>query len=171
LPNWCFDSCDIAQYNAKSGISEKRAMAYHTDYEQAKHPEPGNKFAITCLFYLNGDYEGGEIAFRIYNEDQSDVLEYIKYKPSEGDVIVFPSGDPRYTGLDNFYHGVSIVDSGTKYIIRSYWKYSYDGDIEHIEESLKYSSEEWERILKSRRDLSWKETSHKVNEEDKNEYQ
>jgi hypothetical protein len=165
LPEWFFDSCDIAKYYEKSGISETKAMSYHTDYEQAKHQEPGNKFAVTCLFYLNDNYEGGEISFRIFNEDHSVLLESIEYKPSEGDVVIFPSGDPRYMKKDNFYHGVKIVDSGSKYLIRTYWKYGYEGDPKYFEEKQKYSDEDWETVLKARRKTIWQDFANKSNEE------
>lgn len=165
LPNWVFDTFDIAMYNEKAGVTEKRAMSYHTDYEQGKHIEPGKKFAITCLFYLNDDYEGGEIYFRIFNDDYSELLETISYKPSEGDIVIFPSGDPRYTKLNTFFHGVNIVDSGKKYLVRSYWKYIHDGDPEYFEEKKKYSENDWENYLKENRKRYWKRTSEKTNKD------
>lgn len=54
-------------------------------------------FSIIC--YLNDDYEGGELEFPYLD---------LTYKPSAGDVIVFPS---NYT----FSHIAHPVTSGTKY--------------------------------------------------------
>lgn len=164
LPNWKFDGTDIAKYYDNVGINEHVAMAYHTDYERAKHTEPGSKFAITCLFYLNGDYGSGEVCFKVFNEDFSEVLEIIRYKPSQGDVVVFPSGDPRYTHMDNFFHGVEQVSSGVKYLVRAYWKYIYEGDAEYWEEKANYDDEAWVERLKEKRQNNWDSVSALANE-------
>lgn len=154
LDNWLFDSADIAKYNADSGISEDRAMSYHTDYQQEKSDEPGNKFMTTCVFYLNDDYDEGEICFRIFKEDFSGVETEFEYKPSVGDAVVFPSTHP-------FYHGVNITRNGSKYILRSYWKTSYEGSPEYFEEKSKYTEEEWPIKLKEKYQKIWKETGEK----------
>lgn len=165
LPNWQFDEADLAKYYHNSGINKKVAMAYHTDYEKGKHAEPGGKFAITALFYLNDDYSNGEICFRILNNDCSKIIEEIKYKPSKGDVVVFPSGDPRYMGSQNFFHGVKQVSSGTKYFIRSYWKYLFEGEPEYFKEKEMHDEESWNKILKNNRLNDWDEIATLVNEE------
>ena len=152
--NWIFDAADIAQYNAGAGISETRAMSYHTDYQQEKAPEPGNKFVTTCLFYLNDDYDDGELCFRVFNDNFAGLESEFEYKPSAGDVVVFPSTHP-------FYHGVKITNNGSKYLIRSYWKTWYDGDPEYLEEEAKHSKEEWELIKKQKYQKIWQETSQK----------
>jgi hypothetical protein len=107
LPSYHFPKLNLAKY------SPGGAMQYHTDFVQEKSHMPGFKFHTTCLFYLNDNYEGGEINFAILNEDKTEVLFHYEYKPKEGDLIIFPSGDP-------FFHGVNIVESGYKYIIRTY---------------------------------------------------
>jgi predicted 2-oxoglutarate/Fe(II)-dependent dioxygenase YbiX len=79
--------------------------------------------------YLNADYEGGEIDFRIFN-DRDDKMRItggellpldanygeipaIMYKPQAGDLIIFPSRVP-------YYHGVRRVSTGTKYFVRMF---------------------------------------------------
>jgi hypothetical protein len=141
LDNWIFNLVDIAFYNENIGINKNKAMNYHTDYQQEKELEPGNKFEITAVFYLNDDYDGGEISFRIFNDDLTELKNEFKYKPSAGDVLIFPSKHP-------FYHGVEMVTRGEKYIIRSYWKYNYAGHPIFFNEREKYSQEEWEKISK-----------------------
>jgi len=54
---------------------------------------------LSLCFYINDDYSGGELEFP-----------YVKYKPTKGDVIVFPS--------TWFYpHRSAPIISGTKYSI------------------------------------------------------
>jgi hypothetical protein len=57
--------------------------------------------AVSLIFYLNSDYEGGEIEF-----PELDLI----YKPKGNDVLVFPS---------NFiyHHKVHSITSGTRYAI------------------------------------------------------
>jgi hypothetical protein len=58
----------------------------------------------STVFYLNDDYEGGEIEFPSFG---------IKYKPEAGDFIMFPSS---YA----YRHRVTPVTSGTRYSIASW---------------------------------------------------
>lgn len=58
----------------------------------------------STVFYLNDDYEGGEIEFPSFS---------IKYKPSAGDFIMFPSS---YA----YRHRVTPVTSGVRYSIASW---------------------------------------------------
>lgn len=62
---------------------------------------------VSILVYLNDDYEGGEIEFPLFD---------FKYKPSAGDIILFPS---NYT----FAHIAHPVTSGTKYAVVSWMRY------------------------------------------------
>lgn len=153
--SWYFIDSDVCKYISNSGISETHAMNYHTDYRQGKAKEPGDKFAMTCVFYLNEEYSGGEISFRIFNEDFTEFIEEINYKPSTGDVIIFPSKHP-------YYHGVRILTEGEKYILRSYWRYWYEGDPELIKEKAKYSEEEWQKKSKKIENDMWNEYQEKM---------
>lgn len=58
----------------------------------------------STVFYLNDNYEGGEIEFPSFN---------VKYKPQAGDFIMFPSS---YA----YRHKVNPVISGTRYAIASW---------------------------------------------------
>jgi len=58
----------------------------------------------STVFYLNDDYEGGEIEFPSFN---------VKYKPEAGDLIMFPSS---YA----YRHKVNPVTSGVRYSIASW---------------------------------------------------
>jgi hypothetical protein len=62
-------------------------------------------YDIGCLFYLNDDYEGGELYFPNQN---------IEFKPKAGSLYFFP-GD-RY-----FVHGVKEIKSGIRYTCPMFW--------------------------------------------------
>jgi hypothetical protein len=53
---------------------------------------PGYKHWLTCNIYINDNYEGGGLSFKVFtNETEYD---HFSYKPSAGDALVFPSHDP-----------------------------------------------------------------------------
>ena len=82
--------------------------------------EPGNHFqehhdhsfsyncTVSLVGYVNDDYEGGELYFR---------LQGITYKPEAGDLVIFPS---NYM----YPHQAMPVKSGTKYSIVTMLDYS-----------------------------------------------
>jgi predicted 2-oxoglutarate/Fe(II)-dependent dioxygenase YbiX len=142
IPNWSNTPPCLCKYETYGGAGNGFAMNYHTDYQVDREGEPGSKFAITCTMYLNDDYEGGSLLFRITNPDGS--ISEIDYKPSAGDVIVFPSGEP-------YLHGVEEIRSGEKYFLRNFWCYESEGSDEWRHGVSKFGSEEWEKILKQRR--------------------
>lgn len=74
--------------------NEELAMVYHHD-----NTDPHTKCGL--VFYINDDYEGGEIHY--INKD-------ILFKPIKNSIIVHPS-DEDYT------HGVKSVKSGERYMI------------------------------------------------------
>jgi len=63
---------------------------------------------VSLVGYLNDNYDGGEIAFDMYD---------IKVKPDAGDLIIFPS---NYM----FMHKAMPVTSGVKYSIVTMLDYS-----------------------------------------------
>lgn len=134
--SWNFNSPAVCMYNTNAGASEDIAMHYHTDFQQEKRDEPGFKPYITCTMYLNDDYEGGELAFKILKE--SGGSDEIVYKPKAGDIVVFPSDQP-------YYHGVHLTTKGQKYFVRSFWDYYFDG------------TEEWHAGLKEHGEEKWLE--------------
>jgi hypothetical protein len=83
----------------------------------------------SLVMYLNDDYEGGEISFKMSEYEDHNMLEItdLDYevaknksqidfgvKPSAGSVIIFPSSAP-------YYHIAHTVKSGAKYMIPSHW--------------------------------------------------
>jgi hypothetical protein len=62
-------------------------------------------YDISSLFYLNDDYEGGELYFP---------LQGIKFKPKKGAAYFFP-------GDRNYIHGVSEIKSGIRYTCPFFW--------------------------------------------------
>jgi hypothetical protein len=87
-------------------------MNFHTDYKQEDFHQPGPNKHTTAIFYLNDDYIGGEICFIELDQNQQ-IVWHDEYKPKAGDIVVFSSKAP-------IYHGVKTVESGNKYILRTY---------------------------------------------------
>jgi hypothetical protein len=83
----------------------------HADKELHEGPDAGlpNDFPnydLSSLFYLNDDYEGGELYF----PNQG-----VKFKPKKGAAYFFP-GDMQYI------HGVTEVKSGVRYTCPFFWQ-------------------------------------------------
>lgn len=81
---------------------------YYTDRYMGPHTdshESDDRPTISVVFYLNDDYEGGELHFK----DQD-----ITIKAKSGDIVIFPSKTP-------FFHESKPVISGTKYICPGFW--------------------------------------------------
>lgn len=62
-------------------------------------------YDLAGLFYLNDDYEGGELYFP---------LQGIQFKPKAGSAYFFP-------GDKNFIHGVTPIESGIRYVVPFFW--------------------------------------------------
>jgi hypothetical protein len=80
-------------------------MGPHIDTEDERDK---TKPSISLVFYLNDDYEGGEIEFP---------QQGISLKPEAGSIVIFPSISP-------YYHDPKPVTKGTKYMIPVFW-YKY----------------------------------------------
>ena len=76
----------------------------HTGQDAGK-PNDFPWYDLSGLFYLNEDYEGGELYFPLQN---------IQFKPKAGGAYFFP-------GDKNFIHGVTEVTSGIRYVIPFFW--------------------------------------------------
>ena len=136
LPNYSKGSASINIYENDAGISEHYAMNYHTDFVVPLRENPGVKFGLTTTFYLNDDYEGGEICFKINDH-------YISHKPQAGDVIVFPSVDP-------YMHGVRKSFGSPRYMIRCFWEFEDKGSDQWHANKEKFGEEVWEQMEKDR---------------------
>jgi len=82
----------------------------HADKELHSGPSAGTPndfpwYDLSTIFYLNDDYEGGELFF----PNQS-----IQFKPKKGGVYFFP-------GDMNYIHGVRPVISGCRYTSPFFW--------------------------------------------------
>jgi predicted 2-oxoglutarate/Fe(II)-dependent dioxygenase YbiX len=99
-----FGGMSVNRYNP--GVE----MGWHTD---AGDPNRKTRWSVTCNVYLNDDYEGGELNFRIGTKEEG--TEILGYKPIAGDIIVFPSNPP-------FFHQVNTITSGFKYFAGILWQ-------------------------------------------------
>jgi hypothetical protein len=89
----------------------------HADKELHKYKEWGGSpevegkpndfpfYDIAGLFYINDDYEGGELYFPEQN---------IQFKPKAGAAYFFP-------GDKNYIHGVTEITSGTRFTCPFFW--------------------------------------------------
>jgi len=83
----------------------------HADKELHDGPDAGKpndfpQYDLSSLFYLNDDYEGGELYFP--NQE-------VKFKPKKGAAYFFP-------GDKNYIHGVTEVKSGVRYTCPFFWE-------------------------------------------------
>ena len=91
----------------------------HADKELHEGPDAGlpNDFPwydLASLFYINDDYEGGELYFP---------LQDLKFKPKRGAAYFFP-------GDMNYVHGVTEVTNGIRYTCPFFWRIiEHTGDI------------------------------------------
>jgi hypothetical protein len=136
MPNWFRGGANILRYDAKSGdeITTEAAgtlnyaLPFHTDFDYPSQYEPGVKPAITVTMYLNDDYEGGDIEYRLFDQPYTEfriegdqmierktekIVPGFNYKPRAGDIIIFPSKLP-------YYHGVKKVTQGQKLFLRTF---------------------------------------------------
>jgi hypothetical protein len=90
---------NVRKYNTEA------YMGPHIDTEDERDK---TKPSISLVFYLNDNYEGGQIEFPNQN---------ISLKPEAGSIVIFPSTSP-------YYHDPKPVKNGTKYIIPVFW-YKY----------------------------------------------
>jgi hypothetical protein len=74
------------------------------------------------------------------------------YKPSAGDVLVFPSGHPDVLSEEStYFHGVSRTwkseeKASNKYFIRSYYLIPFEGTPEWHAGQEKYGEVNWEKM-------------------------
>ena len=73
--------------------------------DQRGKPNDFPYYDIAGLFYLNDDYEGGELYFP---------LQRIQFKPKRGAAYFFP-------GDMNYIHGVTEITSGIRYTSPFFW--------------------------------------------------
>ena len=99
-------------------------MGAHFDQQ-----EGDERLKVSFVFYLNDDYEGGEISFTIRDPngpisggtpdpDFEVAKQHKSYtfavKPQAGSMIVFPPSPP-------YHHTAHLVKSGFKYMVPQHW--------------------------------------------------
>jgi predicted 2-oxoglutarate/Fe(II)-dependent dioxygenase YbiX len=82
----------------------------HADKELHTGPDAGKPndfpyYDLAGLFYINDDYEGGELYFPSQG---------IQFKPKAGAAYFFP-------GDKNYIHGVTEIKSGIRYTVPFFW--------------------------------------------------
>lgn len=88
----------------------------HADGELAnnqKHPYFWRNFG--CVYYLNEDYEGGEIYFP---------NQKIELKPMKNTLVFFP-------GTLEYLHGVKEITKNVRYTLTSFWTYDINYKINY----------------------------------------
>lgn len=86
-------------------------LRYQPNQQFFSHYDNGAKHVVqrvvSCVIYLNDDYEGGEIEFHNFET---------KIKPVKNSMILFPSNYP-------YAHSAHIVKSGTRYALNIFMEY------------------------------------------------
>lgn len=122
---WTHTPPSFCRYIPTNKLPNDLFMQFHTDYQIEQAAEPGTKFVITSTMYINDDYQGGEIIFKV-NQDK------FAYKPQAGDILVFPSGHPAVLmeGEHPIMHAVKPVPLGDpdRYMIRMFHQVYSEGD-------------------------------------------
>jgi hypothetical protein len=130
--SWC------KYFNKIDNLKNNMTMQYHTDYIISQRDMPGEKFHTTCTFYINDNYNGGDIEFYINGD-------IVNHKPKAGDLVVFPSGAP-------FFHGVKTIPDGNKFFIRNFVMFDYDGSAEWLANQKKHGAYRWAKMEEERID-------------------
>lgn len=74
--------------------------------DDAGLPNDFPNYDLSSLFYLNDDYEGGELYFP---------LQGVQFKPKKGAAYFFP-------GDKNYIHGVTEIKSGLRFTCPFFWE-------------------------------------------------
>lgn len=138
LPNWNFISNDIAKY-VSNFTPEEYIQKFHIDYQIERQHEPRYNFGLTTVTYLNDNYEGGEVVFRIFDDESEESFKEFTYTPVAGDTLVFSSTWPNF-------HGVKQVTKGEKYFTQLVWRFWFPGSKEWFENVEKYGEEKWKEM-------------------------
>jgi hypothetical protein len=121
--SWC------KYFNKIDTLKNKMTMQYHTDFVISEKEMPGRKFHTTCTFYINDNYNGGDLEFYV-NGDVTN------HKPQAGDLVVFPSTEP-------YFHGVKTIPDGNKFFIRNFVMHDYAGSEEWLKNQREFGAYRW----------------------------
>lgn len=87
-------------------------LSWHSDFS----PEMDVYYSVTMNTYLNSNYEGGEISFKLWFDENNETEELFTYKPEAGDILLFPSGSPylhrvsKLLGGERFFTNTMIIE-------------------------------------------------------------
>lgn len=140
LLNWEFELPCICRYDPFADVNAKYAMHYHTDFQPELKEFPGSKPGLTVTMYLNDEYDGGSLMFKIKNP-KTNQIDSCEYTPKSGDILVFPSKDP-------YYHAVTPIYKDHKYFVRSFWDYKQEASEAWLAGIEEHGEDEWLRIKK-----------------------
>jgi len=105
-------------------------MNYHSDNHSVRNPKTGEHYKnpyfrrITCLTYLNADFNGGALDFRYFKHNP--------YKPPAGSVVIMPSSyvySHATTPLLNGRKSAFLVSCASHYDVDSVRE---DGDLYEV---------------------------------------
>lgn len=146
MPEWRAPAPFILSHDSKL-MNGHLAMQYHTDFQIARTNMPGFKFWITALLYVNDDYEGGEIAFKIFKDaaqmSRNAEFDRLRYKPKAGDMLVIPAHHP-------YWHGVCKTTTNQKVFLRMFWGYRSLGSPEWLENEKLHEPGAWAAMEEKR---------------------
>jgi hypothetical protein len=156
--NFGIGSIDLLHYKKTNkkfigNSPEVLAMDYHVDNGPWNFEKRGFKNFLTLTFYVNDDYEGGNIKFidlssaedGQYNDINGNIKpciyinEPVEYKISKGDLTIFPSSYP-------YYHGVTPIINGNRYLLRTIYKKFFKGSKKWEKDLKVYGKEYMEKI-------------------------
>jgi len=93
-------------------VSQVDILKYEKTFHYKYHVDDGQftKRALSCILFLNNDYEGGELSFKnTFNDEETNI------RPQPGSLVVWPSNFL-------FPHTVKPVRKGTRYSVVA-WAY------------------------------------------------
>jgi len=101
---------NLQNYHKIQNVNQIDLLKYQEDHFYAFHVDGGKSFerTLSCVLFLNNDYEGGELCFKNTFDD-----EMLAIKPNPGTVVIWPSNML-------FPHAVKPVTKGTRYSIVSW---------------------------------------------------
>jgi hypothetical protein len=112
---------EIGWFESYQYISYKppKHMKYHSDNHAVRNPDTGFMYVtpylrrITCLTYLNDDFQGGALDFRYWKD-------YKPYKPPAGTTVIMPSSFLWSHATTPLLNGRKVaflvaINSGTNY--------------------------------------------------------
>jgi len=105
---------DYFKYDVTMAVADKNKhlmMEYHVDEFPIPKETKSNRHVATVNFYLNNEYDGGEIC--VYDSISNNSY---MYKPFPGDAVIMPSTEP-------FYHGVRPFQNYDRYFLRAFIDY------------------------------------------------